>query len=140
MKTTNLVALFLLCTTMGFLLGARCTKSRECVFTRTDTLTIVKTDTVTERIPVPQISFLRDTILIRDTIILRERKVYATDKYRAVVSGFQARLDTLVTYPVVVTKVVRPKRHRWSVGPYVGVDARLQPSIGLSVQYRLFSW
>lgn len=140
MKTTNLVALFLLCTALGFFLGSRCTKSHERVFTQTDTLTIVKTDTVTERIPVPQISFLRDTILVRDTIILRERKVYVTDKYRAVVSGYQARLDTLVTFPVVVTKFVRERRKRWSVGPYVGVDSRLHPSIGVSVQYRLFSW
>lgn len=56
-----------------------------------------------------------------------EQRVYATDQYRAVVSGWHPSLDSITLYPVnttireTITKLAQPPRKNWAfvVGPSV---------------------
>lgn len=68
---------------------------------------------------------MNDTIVRRDTIYLeREQKVYEDEEYKAFVSGFQPRLDSIYVYPKTIyeTKVsTRKERRRFTYGMQVGM-------------------
>ena len=121
--------------------------------------TVVYVDTVRYRQPVPVDSVVvryvtarlplahratPDTVRITDTVTVEvpiSQQVYVDSTYRAWVSGYRAALDSIHVYPTTriirIQERTRPKR--WSVGPYVGVDAiSLRPSVGVSVQYSLW--
>lgn len=85
-----------------------------------------------------------------DTLTMRaETRVYADSNYRAVVSGIDPRLDSLVIYrpETTVTRLLtesRPTRHdarRWSLGVTAGVTATrhgLAPGVCIGLSYRLW--
>jgi len=66
-------------------------------------------------------------------------KVYKTDSYRAVVSGFRVKLDSMEVYRdtrTITEKIQLKPRRKWlalSVGPSVGVDINGQIAPSLSV-------
>ena len=68
---------------------------------------------------------MNDTIVRRDTIYLeREQRVYEDEEYKAFVSGFQPRLDSIYVYPKTIyeTKVsTRKEWRRFTYGVQVGV-------------------
>lgn len=96
---------------------------------------------VTARLPAAPRPLPPDTVRVADTVSVEvpiTQSVYTDSTYRAWVSGYRAALDSIQVYPA--TRIIRlPERtrtKRWSIGPYVGVDAiSLRPSVGLSVQY-----
>lgn len=67
---------------------------------------------------------MNDTIVRRDTIYLeREQRVYEDKEYKAFVSGFQPRLDSIYVYPKTIyeTKVsTRKEWRRFTYGVQVG--------------------
>lgn len=68
---------------------------------------------------------MNDTIVRRDTIYLeREQRVYEDEDYKAFVSGFQPRLDSIYVYPKTIyeTKVsTRKEWRRFTYGVQAGV-------------------
>lgn len=74
-----------------------------------------------------------------------ERRVYVTDDYRAVVSGYEARLDTLqLRRELTRVTLSQPSRtSRWGVSVTAGVALTprgVQPVVGVGVSYRLVSF
>ena len=64
-----------------------------------------------------------DTIVRRDTIYLeREQRVYEDEEYKAFVSGFQPRLDSIYVYPKTIYETKVSTRKEWRRFTY-GVKA-----------------
>lgn len=143
----------------GFLFGRKTApRSQESqVIVRTDTCIVV--DTLCVSTPVFRYSYIHDTVrtyfttLQHDTVQVNvpiERRVYAEDSvYRAVVSGWRPRLDSLTIYPttttVTVTNTILSKPAKWSFGitagpsvlatPSGSVHAGLGASVGLTYRF-----
>lgn len=84
-----------------------------------------------------------------EILIPIESKVYETDDYRAVVSGWRPSLDTIELYRdtktirETVTKVLPPKPKRWALvvgaGTGYGPDRKLTPYVGATLGFVLIS-
>lgn len=169
MKNINVIGAYLLTLAILaiMLLGAftlgRCTGETEPPKTHSDTIIkrdtvkiphdILQTQIVTQEVVrykyVP-ISVAPDTIEMHDTIIRVEDGVAVipislktyTDSatYKAVVSGYDPRLESIEVYQeqTVITNTVVPSR--WSVGLQGGLymtPKGLQPGLGVGVQYTI---
>lgn len=121
----------------------------EEVRTETKIKTIVKTDTVL--ISAPIVAFFRitsDTIHVGDTVVMREQAVYEDSLYRAWISGYRPRLDSIEVYPKTVYHTVTndiyhtivPKRKRWGVGLQAGYGYPGGFYVGGGISYSLFQW
>lgn len=79
---------------------------------------------------------MNDTIVRRDTIYLeREQRVYEDEEYKAFVSGFQPRLDSIYVYPKTIyeTKVsTRKEWRRFTYGMQVGMGVVMPFNSSLS--------
>ena len=77
---------------------------------------------------------LRPSIDSADVELPVVQRMYDHDLYRAYVSGYQPRLDSLILYqPREVLTIERHKR--WGIGPYIGVDISGRGvSVGVSLQ------
>ncbi len=84
-----------------------------------------------------------------EVVVPITQKVYRDSAYTAYVSGYMPSLDSLVMFPqrVTVRSVFKPpEKGRWSVGIQVGYgiglggSPRVEPYIGLGVQYNLLSF
>lgn len=116
----------------------------------TDTVTIVRIDTLIERIP----TFISDTIV--DTIVIEKtpdsvlklpitQKFYEGDKYKAWVSGFNPRLDSInvfnnvITNNVVTTDIKEIYPQTTDIFINIGVimiDDQFTPHIGAMVKFK----
>lgn len=72
-----------------------------------------------------------------------EQKVYGDSTYKAWVSGFDARLDSIKLFQPTkyITITTKQKPSRWNVGLQGGVGITpkgIQPYIGVGVSYKLF--
>lgn len=86
---------------------------------------------VFERVPVLDSARI-DSV---DVVLPVVQKTYRNDLYRAYISGYNPRLDSLFIAQPTSTVRIRDKPKRWSVGPYVGVDITGHLSIGISLSY-----
>lgn len=74
------------------------------------------------------------------------QKVYETDRYRAVVSGYQPSLDDLLIYQPSQVVRIKDKPKRWGIGVQVGYGMTVKgtpqfaPYIGVGVSYNLFQF
>lgn len=121
--------------------------------------TVVFRDTIRDTLLVPQKIYLTrvDTVYMQlpnDTVkvpvlVPIERKVYETEEYRAVVSGFHPNLDSMEIFPQtrVITRTVETKtgaKRRWfrfGIGVGVGYDPfkrSLHPTIQAGVYVPIF--
>ena len=116
----------------------------------TDTITIVRTDTIRERIP----HFISEMVL--DTIFVEKvsenvlklpitQKYYNTDSYQAWVSGYKPNLDSINVFNKVVERtvnhtidrVVYPKSIDWYLNAgSMFIDKRAAPYVGLNVKFK----
>lgn len=125
----------------------------------TDTITLIKYDTIKQPYPVAVISEIvvdnpiyipvEKLVFVGDSLILeRERKTYKDSTYKAVVSGFQPSLDYIEVYQRTITntitKTIRPQR--WGVGISAGYgihlyQGKVQPGayVGAGVYYNLYN-
>lgn len=118
--------------------------------TETKVKTVVKVDTLLISPPMaPLLVFqLTDTIRIGDTIVHREQAYYEDSLYRAWVSGYRPRLDSLMVFPRTVYQTVTndiyrtivPKKKRWGLGLQVGYGYPGGFYVGLGVNYDIFFW
>lgn len=119
--------------------------------TETKIQTVVKTDTVL--ISAPIVAFFQitsDTIHMGDTVVMREQAVYEDSLYRAWVSGYRPRLDSIEVYPRTVYQtvtndiyhpvIVKPKKKRWGLGLQAGYGYPGGFYIGGGVSCNLFVW
>lgn len=90
---------------------------------------------------------VRDTLTLRDTtfvVLPIERKTYQGEDYKAVVSGYLPKLESIEVYPTtkIIERTIKPSR--WSVGVQVGVGVSSTgfavPYVGVGVQYALWQW
>lgn len=111
--------------------------------------TTLKVDTLL--ISAPIIAFFRittDTIHVGDTVVQREQAVYEDSLYRAWVSGYRPRLDSIEVYPRTVTHTITndiyhsiiPKRKRWGLGLQAGYGYPGGFYVGGGISYDFFQW
>ena len=94
-----------------------------------------------------------DTVAVHDTteklvFLPREYMTYKDSSYRAVVSGVDPRLDSIEVYQKVRTEyitktIIKREPTRWGVGAHIGVGLvkdKVQPYIGVGVQYNFITW
>jgi hypothetical protein len=118
--------------------------------TETKIRTVVKVDTLLISSPMAPLLFiqLKDTIRIGDTVVYREQALYADSLYKAWVSGYRPRLDSIEVYPRTIYQTVTndvyhtivPKKKRWGLGVQAGYGYPGGVYIGLGVNYNLFQW
>lgn len=116
----------------------------------TDTITIVRTDTIRERIP----HFISERVL--DTIFVEKvsenvlklpvtQRYYSTDLYQAWVSGYKPNLDSINVFNKVVERtvnhtidrVVYPKSIDWYLNTgSMFIDKKVAPYVGLNVKFK----
>jgi hypothetical protein len=121
---------------------------------KTDTLTLVRIDTVTQVLPQPYKVVVRDTIYINDAIndtingniFVQEVKEYKDSTYYARISGINAYLEEIKVFPrteykyITTTEKVYEKPRKWGIGIQVGYGAGkngIQPYVGVGIQYDL---
>ena len=111
--------------------------------------TTLKIDTLF--ISAPMVALFRitaDTIRVGDTIVQREQAVYEDSLYRAWVSGYRSRLDSIEVYLRTVTRIVTndiyhtvaSKRKRWGLGLQAGYGYPGGFYVGGGLSYSLFQW
>lgn len=118
--------------------------------TETRIKTVVKVDTVLISAPMgPMLTLrLRDTIHVGDTVVQREQAYYEDSLYRAWVSGYRPRLDSLQVFPKTVYQTVtndvyhtiKPKKKRWGLGLQAGYGYPGGVYVGVGVSYDIFQW
>lgn len=118
--------------------------------TETKVKTVVKVDTLLISPPMaPLLVFqLTDTIRIGDTVVHREQAYYEDSLYRAWVSGYRPRLDSLMVFPKTVYQTVTndvyhtiaSKKKRWGLGLQVGYGYPTGFYVGGGVSYNLWQW
>lgn len=121
---------------------------------KTDTLTLVRIDTITQVLPQPYKVVVRDTIYINDTInntingniFVQEVKEYRDSTYYARISGINAYLEEIKVFPrteykyITTTERVYIQPRKWGIGIQVGYGAGkngIQPYVGVGIQYDL---
>lgn len=116
----------------------------------TDTITIVRADTIRERIP----HFITEKVL--DTIFVEKvsenelklpitQRYYSTDLYQVWVSGYKPSLDSINVFNKVVERtvnhtidrVVYPKSIDWYLNAgSMFIDKKAAPYVGLNVKFK----
>lgn len=130
-----------------------CSNNRkEEVIRITDTITIIKTDTIRIIEPKPVIQYVdrivRDTLYSIDSIpvlvdIPIETKVYQDSLYRAIVSGYKASLDSIFIKnrnQIQYINKITYKAKKWNISPSVGVgygmfNRKIDVYMGFSLNY-----
>lgn len=150
---------------LGFAAGwvARGGTSNEAIVAA-DTVTVV--DTLRYYYPVPRDSAVvryetvrlrvadtvrvtvGDTVQVADSVevvVPITQKVYEDSLYRAYVSGYRPRLDSIFVYPSheVITVTRQAKPQRWGIGVQAGYGVGrggTGPYVGIGVSYNLFTF
>lgn len=118
--------------------------------TETKVNTVVQIETLLISPPMaPLLVFrLTDTMRIGDTVVYREQAYYEDSLYRAWVSGYRPRLDSLQIFPRTVYRTVTndiyhtitPKKKRWGLGLQVGYGYPGGLYLGVGMSYNLWWW
>ena len=118
--------------------------------TETKIKTVIKVCSLTISPPMAPLLFiqLKDTMHIGDTVVGREQAYYEDSLYRAWVSGYRPRLDSLQIFPKTVYQNVTndiyhtiiPKKKRWGLGLQAGYSYPGGWYIGAGVSHNLFMW
>lgn len=118
--------------------------------TETKIQTVVKTDTVLISAPIAVfLTFTNDTIHIGDTVVMREQAYYEDSLYRAWVSGYRPKLDSIEVYPKTIYQTVTndiyhtinpKKKKRWGLGLQAGCGYPGGFYVGAGVSYDLWQW
>lgn len=137
--------------------GRHTALSRKETILHTDTLTLIRRDTIIIRDTVPQkihitrTDTLRMTTTRHDTVFVEVPiSMYEfTDgeNYNAKISGFRVKLEEMTLFPRTTEQIIektvhdRPKPKRWGVGIHAGYGVTgqgLSPYIGVGLSYNLF--
>lgn len=121
------------------------------VRTETKIKTVVKVDTLLISSPMAPLLLIKltDTIRIGDTVVHREQAYYEDSLYRAWVSGYRPRLDSLQVFPRTVTHTVTndiyhtikiKDKRRWGLGLQAGYGYPGGAYVGVGVSWNIFMW
>lgn len=120
------------------------------VRTETKIKTVIKVCSLSISPPMAPLLFikLKDTIHIGDTVVQREQAYYEDSLYRAWVSGYRPRLDSLQIFPRTVYQnvtndiyhTVIPKKKRWGFGLQAGYSYPGGAYLGIGISCNLFMW
>lgn len=122
---------------------------------KTDTLTIVRVDTIVKVQPKPYKVVVKDTVYLQypqypqGNLFVQEVKEYRDSTYYARVSGINAFLEEIQVYPRTTTKYINttekvytePKK--WGFGVIGGVgwtNGGLQPYVGVGISWDVIQW
>lgn len=112
-----------------------------------DTIIVYKPTEIERRVTDTIRVVLRDSVCVRDTIYLpRETKVYEDSLYRAVVSGYEPRLESIAVFPqtrYVVLSSTERKENKVGVGFQIGLGAGAKgftPYVGVGLQYNIWNF
>lgn len=119
--------------------------------TETKTKTVVRVETLLISPPMAPLLLIKltDTMRIGDTVVLREQSYYEDSLYRAWVSGYRPRLDSLQVFPRTVTNTVTndiyhtikvKDKRRWGLGLQAGYGYPGGFYIGGGVSYSILEW
>lgn len=118
--------------------------------TETKIKTVVQIDTLLISPPMaPLLTIrLRDTIHIGDTVVHCEQAYYEDSLYRAWVSGYRPRLDSLQIFPRTIYQTVTndiyhtivSKKKRWGLGLQAGYGYPTGAYVGVGLSYNLWQW
>ncbi len=119
--------------------------------TETKIKTVVLVETLLISAPMAVFfQFTNDTIHIGDTVVCREQAYYEDSLYRAWVSGYRPKLDSLMVFPRTIYKkvtndiyhpvVVKSKPKRWGLGLQAGYGYPGGLYMGIGLSYDLFQW
>lgn len=119
--------------------------SKTVVLTRIDTIRITTPEIIVVKAKEPmteRLAVANDTCDSVEVVVPIEQKVYNDENYRAYVSGFKARLDSIdiFQYTTTITNHREAKRSRFSIGISAGYGITPkgpQPYIGVGVTFQL---
>lgn len=129
-----------------------CFKAKEEPIPQTDTITIIKRDTITIISPQPVIQYrdriVRDTLYNTDSIpvlvdVPIETKVYQDTNYKVVISGYKAELDTISIFNKNQIQYINKttyKTKKWNISPSIGLgygvfNRKFDVYVGFSIEY-----
>lgn len=127
---------------------------------QSDTVTLVRVDTVVIEKPVPVrvIEKRTDTLIVyrdRDTVLVPvpiRQYAFRDSLYALDVCGFNVSVDRLEVYPRTIYKTINTNtertikdNRRWGLGIQAGYgydfgSRKLSPHIGIGIQYSLWRW
>lgn len=154
MKNTLTITLIIGLILTSYFLGRKTPVEVEII--KTDTITVTKIDTirivnvreVEKRVVDTILVAIKDTIILNDTTYIqfpREQKTYQGENYKAWVSGYRPKLDSLniqqKTIIKEVTNTIELQHRNWGVGVMGGYGVNQQgltPFIGVGVYYRIW--
>ena len=127
-------------------------EKKEEPIPQTDTITIMKRDTITIIKPQPVIRYVdrivRDTLYSVDSVLIPvnipiETKIYADSSYRAVISGYKANLDTISIFnknQIHIINKITYKTKRINFSPSIGFGygmfgKKFDMYVGFSLNY-----
>lgn len=157
MKNFIIVALCALCIVLLF---KNCGRQTDKVTIKTDTVTIIKIDTLrlSNVVYRDRWHIRNDTVIhqINDTTYIPvpipiDRYLFTDDTtYRAEISGYNVTLNKMDVYrrtldrTITIDKLIKPKPKRWGIGIQAGyginTDGHVRPYIGVGVSYNLVRW
>lgn len=153
MKGWNIAVIIILSVIIGILLGRTCFKSPTIEYhTKTDTLyvekiivdsvpkEVAKTIVRTEYVPIKDTLYIHDSVFVKIPI---EQKVYETEDYKAIVSGYKPSLDYMeVRAKEIHINSETVRKTKWGLGFSLGYGIAQKPSpyIGVSLNYNIISW
>lgn len=149
-----------LCIVLLFLNNCQKPKVDTQIITHTDTIYTTETIYVKVKEPVEIIRYkdrvFRDTIVLKDTIqvidIPMERVTYQDSLYKAILSGYKPRLESMEIYAPhtiintnteQINTIYRNDFSRWSLGlsgGYAITNNGLSPYIGVGINYNIIRW
>jgi len=129
-----------------------CFKAKEEPIPQTDTITIIKRDTITIISPQPVIRYVdrivRDTLYNTDSVLVPvdlpiETKVYQDTNYRAIISGYRPQLDSISIFnknQIQTINKITYKTKKWNISPSIGVGygfyhKKIDTYVGFSINY-----
>ena len=151
MKNTLIITLVIALILASYFVGRRTPTEVEII--KRDTITVVKTDTIRitkvkeieKRVVDTILVAVKDTIILNDTTYIqlpREQKIYTGENYKAWVSGYRPKLDSLNIYQkTIIKEVTNTIEKNWGLGVMGGYGITkdgLSPFIGVGVYYKIF--
>lgn len=152
MKNTLIISLVIALILASYFLGRKTPTQVEII--KRDTITVTKIDTVRitkvreveKRVVDTILVAVKDTIVLNDTTYIqlpREQKTYEGENYKAWVSGFQPKLDSLnIQQKTMIKEVTNTiKTHKsWGLGVMGGygvTNGGATPFIGVGIYYKI---
>lgn len=156
-KTFILFLLFLVLLLAAYCSGKRKAGQADETIIRTDTLTVIRRDTLVIRDTVPEKVYITRTDTLRmtttkhDTVFIEVPiSMYEfTDgkNYKARISGFRVELEEMTLFPQTMERTIKEtvsdRSKRWGIGIQAGYGmtrAGLSPYVGVGICYNLFSF